>query len=157
MPPPSRFEWLVEARTMATGVTGVGDVLYGGGLGLMMLHKLAGRASVDVQLMANPILSLKTAEFGPDVMHQLEDAQAHTPDLWAPGAEGCGQIGGPEDLLMGLLLGLARLAINRSRQWTMKGAVSANWLSLFLGYVRTWVSSESEHVASNNALEAFRE
>eukprot|EP00061_Rhincodon_typus_P017279 g45905.t1 len=51
----------------------------------------------------------------------------------------------PDDLLMGLLLGLAKLAIIRSRQRAMVRVVMANCLPLFCGYIRAWVSLEKEH------------
>eukprot|EP00061_Rhincodon_typus_P006406 g27017.t1 len=61
------------------------------------------------------------------------------------------------DLLVDLLLGLAKLAIHRCRQWAMEGVVMTNCLPLFCGYVRAWVSLEKEHMVSTNALDVFRE
>eukprot|EP00061_Rhincodon_typus_P016661 g44991.t1 len=50
--------------------------------------------------------------------------------------------GRSEYLLVGLFLGLAKLAINRSRQRATEGIVSADWLPLFRGYARVQVSLE---------------
>eukprot|EP00061_Rhincodon_typus_P007673 g29608.t1 len=66
-------------------------------------------------------------------------------------------VGRLEDLFMGLLLGLARLAINRSRQRTAEGIIYADCLTLFHGSVQGWVSLDREHAASTSALDAFWE
>eukprot|EP00061_Rhincodon_typus_P015230 g42790.t1 len=61
-------------------------------------------------------------------------------------------VGRLEDLLMGLHLDLARLAINRSMQWAGQGVISVNYMPFFRGYVRTRVSSEKEHAVSTKTL-----
>eukprot|EP00061_Rhincodon_typus_P012925 g38982.t1 len=50
--------------------------------------------------------------------------------------------GRSEDLLFGLLLGLAKLAINRFRQWAMERTVTADSLPLFCGHVCAQVTLE---------------
>eukprot|EP00061_Rhincodon_typus_P014810 g42114.t1 len=67
------------------------------------------------------------------------------------------EMGRSEDLLMGLLLGLAKLVINRSRQRAVEGVMTANCLPLFRSYFRAWVSLECEHTVSIKTLNAFRE
>eukprot|EP00061_Rhincodon_typus_P013113 g39282.t1 len=64
---------------------------------------------------------------GPNVVHQLEDAQVcdEIPSA-APGTEGTDR---SEDLLTGPLLGLVKLAINGSRQRAIEGAIMANYQS----------------------------
>eukprot|EP00061_Rhincodon_typus_P014404 g41398.t1 len=157
-----RFKWLAEGRAVAASV---GDVRGGGGLGWMLPQELAHRAAVNVQLVATAFQCLKTALLGPNMVHQLEDAQvrfetpsAHTP-AWAefhicprilrtlpifghPVWRGAGR---SEDLLVALLLGLAQLVMNRSRQRAMEGVIMVNYLPLFCGYVRARVSLEKEH------------
>eukprot|EP00061_Rhincodon_typus_P006634 g27474.t1 len=71
-----------------------------------------------------------------------------------PVRRGAGRL---ENLLMGLLLGLARLAITRSRQQAMEGVILASCLPLLHGYVRARVSLEKEHAVSTNTLDAFWE
>eukprot|EP00061_Rhincodon_typus_P005044 g24031.t1 len=99
---------------------------------------------VDIWFVATIIQRLKTVVLVPDVVHQLEDAQA------------CGGIpsylvrrraGRSEDLLVSLLLGLC-LAINRSRQQAVEGVVMVDCLPLFLGYMWAQVSLEREHAVS---------
>eukprot|EP00061_Rhincodon_typus_P009728 g33446.t1 len=65
--------------------------------------------------------------------------------------------GRSEDFLTGLLLGLAKLVINRFRQWAMEGVIIANCPPLFRGYVRARVSLEKGHAACTGALDTFRE
>eukprot|EP00061_Rhincodon_typus_P007598 g29446.t1 len=159
-----------------------------GGLGWMLPQGLARRAAVDVQLTATAIQCLKTAVLGPDVVHQLEDAQmyggipsARTPARTefhiGPGipylpAGACAPqpelppehrpsplllvtlqllifghqvrrgTGGSEDPLVGLLLGLAKLIFNRSRQRAVEGFIYTDCLPLF----RARVSLEKEHM-----------
>eukprot|EP00061_Rhincodon_typus_P017740 g46578.t1 len=62
--------------------------------------------------------------------------------------------GRSEDLLVGLLLGLAKLAINRSRQQAVEGVIMADCLPLFRGYVHAWVSLEK---VCTGTLDAFPE
>eukprot|EP00061_Rhincodon_typus_P007552 g29362.t1 len=62
-----------------------------------------------------------------------------------------------EDILMALLLGLAKLATNRSRQRALEGVIMANCLPLFCGYFHTRVSLEKEHAVGTGALDAFGE
>eukprot|EP00061_Rhincodon_typus_P011423 g36413.t1 len=62
-----------------------------------------------------------------------------------------------EDLLVGLLLGLAKLTINRSRQQVVEGAILADCPLLFCGYVRARVSLAKKHVMFTNTLDVFRE
>eukprot|EP00061_Rhincodon_typus_P010857 g35456.t1 len=62
-----------------------------------------------------------------------------------------------EELLMGLLLGLDKLGINRSKQWAVGAVICADCLSLFHSYVRALVSLEKEHVVSTDILHDFRE
>eukprot|EP00061_Rhincodon_typus_P011420 g36405.t1 len=70
---------------------------------------------------------LKMAVLRPSIVHQLQDVQVgtqpYTPDLWVLVRKGA-------DLLVGLLLDLAMLVINRSRQWAMEGVISAHCLPL---------------------------
>ncbi|XP_060708553.1 mucosal pentraxin-like [Hemiscyllium ocellatum] len=58
---------------------------------------------------------------------------------------------------MGLLLGLAKLAINRSSQRVVEEVIRPNYLSLFRGYIRARVSLEKEHMVSTHTHELFRE
>eukprot|EP00061_Rhincodon_typus_P009737 g33464.t1 len=62
-----------------------------------------------------------------------------------------------EDLLMGLLLGLAKLVINRSKQRAMDGVIMADCLPRFHGYVRARAPLEKEHAVSTNTLAVFQE
>eukprot|EP00061_Rhincodon_typus_P009548 g33136.t1 len=62
--------------------------------------------------------------------------------------------GKSENLLVGLLLGLAKLAID-SGPWT--GVNMANCLPLFRGDVCAQVSLEKEHAVSTSTLDVFRE
>eukprot|EP00061_Rhincodon_typus_P014809 g42113.t1 len=112
------FEWLAEGRAVAAGgVTRVGDVPTGRGQGWMLLQELASRAAVDIQLMADAFRCLKKALLGPDLMCQLGGCSGMQ---WNPVSvsmllifahpvrRGVRRL---EDLLMALVLGLARLAI----------------------------------------------
>ena len=65
-------------------------------------------------------------------------------------------VGRDGDLLVNLLLGLARRAINSSRQRAIDGDVRPDCLPLYRGYVRGWVSLEREHAVSTGAVDAFR-
>eukprot|EP00061_Rhincodon_typus_P006164 g26509.t1 len=65
-------------------------------------------------------------------------------------------VGRSEDLLMGLLMGLAKLLINRSRQQATKGVIMAECLPLVRGYVCAQVSLEKEHAVSTNILSTFQ-
>eukprot|EP00061_Rhincodon_typus_P011341 g36279.t1 len=126
------FEWLSEGRAVAVGVTSVRDVLGGGGLGWMLPQELAHRVVVGDQFKA--IQHLKTAVLRPDVVPQVEDAQVcdgNPPRHLIFGRPVQRGVGRSEDLLMALLLGLARLAVNRSRQQAMEGLISTDCLPLF--------------------------
>lgn len=70
---------------------------------------------------------------------------------------GCGesQVGG-WDLPVGLLLGLAKMAIRGSRQQAMDGQARVGCLPLFRAYVRARVSLEREHAVFTGTLEVFR-
>eukprot|EP00061_Rhincodon_typus_P011556 g36659.t1 len=48
----------------------------------------------------------------------------------------------PEGLLMGLLLCLTKVAINRSRQQGMETVIIDDCLLLFHGYIHIWASTE---------------
>eukprot|EP00061_Rhincodon_typus_P015272 g42857.t1 len=100
------FDWLLEGKAVAAGVTRVGDVLSGGGLGWMLPQELAHRATVDVR-----------------------------PRFLIFGHPAPRRVGRSEDLLMGLLLGLAKLVINRSRQGAVEGVIMADCLPFFRGYI----------------------
>eukprot|EP00061_Rhincodon_typus_P010851 g35446.t1 len=67
------------------------------------------------------------------------------------------RVGRSKDFRVGRLLGLAKLVINRFRQWAMEGVIIADCLPLFRGYVRAWVSLEKGHTVCTGALDAFWE
>eukprot|EP00061_Rhincodon_typus_P006735 g27705.t1 len=71
--------------------------------------------------------------------------------------QGVGGASWSEDLLVGLHLDLAKLAINRSRPRAVEVFVMADCLPLFCGYVRARVSLETEYAGCTDALNAFRE
>eukprot|EP00061_Rhincodon_typus_P018384 g47536.t1 len=93
------FKCLVQEMVVAIGVTRVWDMLAGGDQDWILPQELTNRAAVDVQLAADAINCL-----------------LHFSPMCLIFGRGVGRL---EDLLMGLLLGLARLAINRSRQRAM--------------------------------------
>eukprot|EP00061_Rhincodon_typus_P003729 g20831.t1 len=120
------------------------------------------RATVDIWVPATIIQGLRAAMLRPDVVHQLEDAQECSgipserttarmefhigpripPMLLIFGHPVRRGVGRLEDLLVGLLLGLA---INKSRQWTMEGVIMADCLPIFHAYVCARVSLGKEH------------
>eukprot|EP00061_Rhincodon_typus_P011588 g36719.t1 len=55
------------------------------------------------------------------------------------------------------LLGRAKMAINRSKQWTEEELVVPDYLPLFCRYVRTRVSLEKEHAMLTSMVDAFRD
>ena len=59
------------------------------------------------------------------------------------------------DLLVNLLLGLAKRAIYRSRQRAIEGDVHPDCLPLYRGYVRGQVSLEREHAVSTGTVDIF--
>ena len=61
------------------------------------------------------------------------------------------------DLPVGLLLGLAKMAIRGSRQRAVDGQARVGCLPLFRAYVRARVSLEREHAVFTGTLEAFRQ
>eukprot|EP00061_Rhincodon_typus_P010636 g35089.t1 len=56
-----------------------------------------------------------------------------------------------------LLVVLAKLVIDRSRQRAVEGVTYTDCLLLFCGYVQAWMSLEKEHVEFTNNPDAFRE
>eukprot|EP00061_Rhincodon_typus_P015325 g42936.t1 len=112
----------------------------------MLPQELASRAAVDIQFVATIIQHLKTAVLRPNVVHQLKDTQVC-------GGIPSARVSRSEDLLVGLLLGLAKLAINSSRQ---RAVEEAECLPLFHGYNRAWVSLEMEHAVCTGPLMPFR-
>ena len=69
------FTWLTRRRAADAGVTRIGDVLGGGGVGWMTPHELAERAGVDVRRAAEAIQDLRTVVLGPAATNCLEVAQ----------------------------------------------------------------------------------
>eukprot|EP00061_Rhincodon_typus_P017128 g45687.t1 len=67
---------LSEGRAVAVGVPRIRNVLGGRGLGWILPQDLASRAAVDIWPTATSIQLLKTGVLGPDIVHQMEDAQA---------------------------------------------------------------------------------
>eukprot|EP00061_Rhincodon_typus_P008653 g31457.t1 len=59
-------------------------------------------------------------------------------------------------LLVTQLLGLTKMAINRSRQWAAKGLIAPDCLLLFYGYICAWVSLERQHPALIGTIKTFR-
>eukprot|EP00061_Rhincodon_typus_P011903 g37271.t1 len=107
------------------------------------------RDGLDVTLRTPPVFCQDLI-----TVWNMVDLQPHTPDLWAHGTEWAGR---SEDPLVGLLIGLAKLAISRSQQQAMEGFIMSDCLPLFCGYIHIRVSLEKEHVVCTGALNAFWE
>eukprot|EP00061_Rhincodon_typus_P018708 g47998.t1 len=101
------FKCLVEVHSHGDDQSCESQVS-GRGLGWMLPQELVNRAVVDNLITANAIHHLKTVVLRHNVMHHLEDAQVCIGIL-------SNGVGKSEDLLLSLLLGLAKSTTNRSK------------------------------------------
>jgi len=65
-------------------------------------------------------------------------------------------VGKAEEILVNLLLDLAKYTIYRSRHRATEEVIRPDCLPLFHGYIHGWVSLEREYAVSNGNLHAFR-
>eukprot|EP00061_Rhincodon_typus_P010090 g34113.t1 len=123
-------------------------------------HKMLQTQEMSYRLVHATCVRVQIRATGPQEILQEKD-QAYISGLRRGGIPRLLIFGHPlwrgagrsQDLLMGLLLGLAKLAIYRPRQ----RVVVANCLPLFCGYVRSPLSLKKEHTVSTNTPDAFQE